>query len=1065
VTALRPPQFRTLALLGLCIAATTALFCSDEYNPFADPSNARAHIVDRSFGLLSEGDSVKIFSAETLLIVIALREKVDSVVLSAPGNRLGETLAWRKGDVDWSSSAPANAVLSFADTGTITLVLSTYRTNGDVVYEELSVRAWSPLGCPPILAHLGQPLTLSTARVDDNDVLYHWEFTPADVIVVPEATADTMLSGIRTASGNGLLWVSDARETYISPARAFTFALDDTVGPVISLPASDSDTFFTGDTVLSLVVSVVDNGIGSVTRVSVNGADMHRSDNQTWITVLHKLDTLEAYGPVPLVIRAEDLLGNVSVRAYYLIYDPSLAVSGNLILTLVKPTSDTTTTSSTSFDIIGRLQDFTADSLQAGIDVSVNGSSQGPASIRYLSPQQILWEKSVTLAGAIHSITITATAGAQVRDTTITVFYSPSFVDLRPPTIADIRIGSEPAADLRTEKSSDTLRIIAFDEGAGLDTLSVNNTFLWTADSQGNAPYMWSVEIQLVHALAGNPFVVRAVDRAGNVSEQRVVVYQNRLPVVDHGLVPRTPIRVGQTYRDTLRINDRDGDVTSVELVSAPAGFAIDNYAVVWTPADSQAHRDNTVILRIGDGIGFITYTTSLPVLEAGNAPCSLSVNISDGVLTGDRLVLYETSSPAKLTFTIDDPDPTSTEFHTVTISRGNHLTIETVDTTRLVTVTIDPSTGPFGIDTLVVIATDQAGHSDTVAIVLDIRRIIQDSTYAVRIAFNGTLLSSALSASVTRFPLLVHLTSTTFDFSKAQDPAGLHFEGAAGHSLPYEIERWDPDSGRAELWVLVDSIKPTNASQYIRLVWSSAGSDIQQPHAVFDSSNGFRGVWHLNEDPSFQIRDRTVCANHGATSGDMNSADHVAGVAGPALDLDGSNDYVLIPSPAASLKISSSITLSAWARPSSLNSFWNVVVGRQYGASWQDSWTLGFSANTPSFQLDPNAGTVSGGGATIGQWVYLAGVRTGSSLILYVNGREVSRLGRYYQNAPIDDNEVTFGAEDNGSTSHPDGMSEFFAGTIDEVRISAVGRSADWIRLCYENQRPSSTLLTVTAE
>ena len=34
------------------------------------------------------------------------------------------------------------------------------------------------------------------------------------------------------------------------------------------------------------------------------------------------------------------------------------------------------------------------------------------------------------------------------------------------------------------------------------------------------------------------------------------------------------------------------------------------------------------------------------------------------------------------------------------------------------------------------------------------------------------------------------------------------------------------------------------------------------------------------------------------------------------------------------------------------------------------------------------------------------------------------------------------------------------FAGDIDEVRVSKVTRSADWIKLEYENQKPTQTLV-----
>jgi hypothetical protein len=37
---------------------------------------------------------------------------------------------------------------------------------------------------------------------------------------------------------------------------------------------------------------------------------------------------------------------------------------------------------------------------------------------------------------------------------------------------------------------------------------------------------------------------------------------------------------------------------------------------------------------------------------------------------------------------------------------------------------------------------------------------------------------------------------------------------------------------------------------------------------------------------------------------------------------------------------------------------------------------------------------------------------------------------------------------------------SQYWNGLIDEVRVSGVLRSPDWIRLCYENQRADQTLV-----
>ena len=35
--------------------------------------------------------------------------------------------------------------------------------------------------------------------------------------------------------------------------------------------------------------------------------------------------------------------------------------------------------------------------------------------------------------------------------------------------------------------------------------------------------------------------------------------------------------------------------------------------------------------------------------------------------------------------------------------------------------------------------------------------------------------------------------------------------------------------------------------------------------------------------------------------------------------------------------------------------------------------------------------------------------------------------------------------------------------GQMDELRISSTARSADWVKLCYENQKSGSTYVTIT--
>jgi hypothetical protein len=86
------------------------------------------------------------------------------------------------------------------------------------------------------------------------------------------------------------------------------------------------------------------------------------------------------------------------------------------------------------------------------------------------------------------------------------------------------------------------------------------------------------------------------------------------------------------------------------------------------------------------------------------------------------------------------------------------------------------------------------------------------------------------------------------------------------------------------------------------------------------------------------------------------------------------------------------------------------------------------------------------------GKWIHVCGVRNGSSQYLYVDG------------VCVDSSKTLMGDSDGTRTDtfnidigrklQPDGSANLhFSGGIDEVRICTTARSADWIKLSYNNQ------------
>ena len=103
-------------------------------------------------------------------------------------------------------------------------------------------------------------------------------------------------------------------------------------------------------------------------------------------------------------------------------------------------------------------------------------------------------------------------------------------------------------------------------------------------------------------------------------------------------------------------------------------------------------------------------------------------------------------------------------------------------------------------------------------------------------------------SASVSDFPLLLRFNSANFNFAQAQsDGSDIRFTNAADAPLSYEIEQWDSVNGKAAVWVKIPTITG-NARQEIKMYWGKSGVGSQSSgSSVFNSSNGYCSVMHLN--------------------------------------------------------------------------------------------------------------------------------------------------------------------------------------------------------------------------
>ena len=341
--------------------------------------------------------------------------------------------------------------------------------------------------------------------------------------------------------------------------------------------------------------------------------------------------------------------------------------------------------------------------------------------------------------------------------------------------------------------------------------------------------------------------------------------------------------------------------------------------------------------------------------------------------------------------------------------------------------------------------------------------------SHALRIGIDTTSAGANVRETVANFPLLVRLRATNFAFSEARsDGADIRFVDAGGQNLDHEIERWDSATSTAELWVLVPSIAADSSGNFISMYW---GNPLATPTASSAPVFGaFTCVYHMNfelDGVTTRLADASGHANTGLVQNPSSATPHREGIAGPATALDGQGVFLATTT---RLPNSRSVSISLWFRTTSTTRAGLAgFAGKQSGsdvvfdrAIWLDE--LG----RLSF------GVLHGGAfATVsslvsfndGDWHQVVARFAGSGQYLFADGESVADdqsdsgtdpLAGYWRFG-----EEPLASQTSATTDAAVPAGNFFAGSLDEIRVSTDEASDAWIRLAYATQRPDATAVS----
>ena len=342
---------------------------------------------------------------------------------------------------------------------------------------------------------------------------------------------------------------------------------------------------------------------------------------------------------------------------------------------------------------------------------------------------------------------------------------------------------------------------------------------------------------------------------------------------------------------------------------------------------------------------------------------------------------------------------------------------------------------------------------------------------YFKELKLDTTTTGANVTVDVAKYPLAVVLRADNFDFAQAKaDGTDIRFTTSDGTQLPYSIESWDAAAKLATLWVKLD-IK-ANGTQTILLSWgNAAATDAGDSHTVFDTKDGFLGVWHLAETGSTTAggyKDATatgadltgllVTPDSVTNEGKLGKAVSLAHAKNQWLRLDGTKN--------AAFDVFAHVTYSIWTYAKTYTVQYQTPFAKgdnswrmhMYGSSdWGENMNkhiVEMCAESKGNEDDCAIHKVPSDGTDVapGKWFHWVAVIDEPKLTLYLNGvQEITVTSGGWKSDP----QYPVGI---GANSQVGGRT--WDGYLDEARVMNVSKDATWAKLEYESQREGQKLV-----
>ena len=312
-------------------------------------------------------------------------------------------------------------------------------------------------------------------------------------------------------------------------------------------------------------------------------------------------------------------------------------------------------------------------------------------------------------------------------------------------------------------------------------------------------------------------------------------------------------------------------------------------------------------------------------------------------------------------------------------------------------------------------------------------------------------------------FPVLI---SGTYPFLANQANGGrvLNSNGddiiftsdAAGQNLlNFEVESYNSTSGAVVFWVCVPLLSHTvNTTIYIWYGIPGLNNNQANPSGVWD--NNYVGVWHLPNGVTLSANDSTANGLNATISGAVAVSGQIDGAAG----FNGSSN--ISESNIGAMRFGTgNFSVSFWLNAMQWGGVTQGIVG-QKGSDSDNGWQIYNNSQLSTNQIGIRIGAAdnndffSTSAVTTGRWQYWTFVENNSIGTWYLNG---------VQDATRSFSENASSSSANFYMGYAQTWRGYYNGLLDEVRVSNIARSSDWIATEYNNQSSPATFATMGQE